>query len=541
MNLVSKIAPRVLLALAIFVLFINARSIYTTPVPNTWIWFSGDETQSMVEERSLLQTGFDTYWYAHNDGVAQGAGILKGSVWLVALLYAGPSLLTNANFVFVGRTITALLGLFLLGLVYWGSGRLGARPAIAMAGVLVLVSSTCYFVMSHCARPDIPVGIVNLLIMVLTVASVSTVKQAELTRRRLFWVGVLFASTLLVSLHVAMDSTFPLLFLLWRGKAVRGIRDMLRFCAGFAVLFAILAALYVRATGAFSLLGYFLPTSSMFPIHNIFHPRADISTIILQYFHAREWIPYYLTGAIVIAIGLTLVYFIYPKRAGFRLSASQRLWLEALPFFILSNVLFEAREARYLIFVVPVYTVTLSFLAEELCQTVREPEWRRGLIVSCSVLLLIITCQSVIRFLSMQHVGERIFDTNERLSEQIYDTILKDAGPNPGSLRTILTMPAMLRLATRDHIDPCLPDLGDPEYSTGHGVEKLRQRGVRYIVTCTSSLIRDTYEDDENIESMPRNEVEPIAEYRAIYSDIGRNYSADMYVGIDTVRVYAVR
>jgi hypothetical protein len=541
MNLLSKIAPGVLLALTLFVLVINARSIYTTPVPNTWVWWSGDETQSMVEERSLLQTGLDTYWYAHNDGVAQGSGILKGSVWLVALLYAGPSFLTHVNFVFVGRTVSALLGLLLLGLVYWGSRRLGARPAIAMAGVLLFATSTCYFVMSHCARPDIPVGIANLLIMVLIVASVSTLGQAELTRKHLFWVGVLFVSTLLVSLHIAMDSTFPLLFLLWRGKAVRGIRDMLRFCSGFAVLFAVLAALYVKTTGAFHLLGSFLPTRSMLPINNIFHPRADISTIILQYFHAREWIPYYLTGGIVVAIGLTLIYFTQQKRADFRLSTSQRLWLEAFPFFILSMVLFEAREARYLIFVIPVFTVTLSFLAEQLWQTINATEWRRGLIVSCSVLLVFITWQSVLRFISMQQVGERIFKTNERLSEQIYNVIMKDAGPNPGSLRTILTMPAMLRLATREHIDPCLPDLGDSEYSTGRGIDKLRKRGVQYIVTCTSSLIRDTYEDDENIEGMPRNELEPIAEYRAIYSDVGRNYSADMYVGIDTVRVYAVR
>ncbi len=541
MNLLSRIAPGVLLALTLFLLFINARSIYTTPVPNTWVWWSGDETQSMVEERSLLQRGYDTYWYAHDSAVSRGAGILKGSVWLVALLYAGPSLLTNANFVLVARTVSALLGLLLLGLAYWGSRRLGARPVIAMAGLLLLVSSTCYFVMSHSGRPDIPVGIVNLLIMVLTVASVSSAERAALTRSRLFWVGVLFASTLLVSLHVAMDSTFPLLFLLWRGKAVRGIKDMLRFCSGFAVLFAVLAALYVNATGAFHLLGSFLPKRSMFPIDNIFHPRADISTIILQYFHAREWIPYYLTGGILMALGLALVYLTKPKRAGFRLSTSQRLWLEALPLFFLSTLLFEAREARYLIFVVPVYTVTLSFLAEQLWRMIVAPEWMRGLIVSCSVLLLIITWQSVRTFVSMQQIGERIFNTNKRLSEQIYNAILKDAGPNPGSLRTILTMPAMFRLASRDHIDPCLPDLGDSEYSTGHGVEKLRARGVRYIVTCTSSLIRDTYEDDENIEGMPKNEVEPIAEYRAIYSDVGRNYSPDMCVGIDTVRVYAVR
>ncbi len=541
MKLLSKIAPWALLALTLFVLFINSRSIYTTPVPNTWIWWSGDETQSMVEERSLLQTGLYTYWYAHNEGVAQGSGILKGSVWLVALLYAGPSLLTNTNFVFVARSVSALLGLLLLGLVYWGCRRLGARPAIAMASVLLFVSSMCYFIMSHSGRPDIPVGIVNLLIMVLTVASVSTTEQAELTRRRLFWVGVLFASTLLVSLHVAMDSTLPLLFLLWRGKAVRGIRDILRFGSGFAVLFAILAALYVKATGAFSLLGYFLPQPSMLPIHNIFHPRADLSTIILLYSHAREWIPYYLTGGIVVAMGLMLIYFTQPKRAGFKWSASQRLWLEALPFFIISTVLFEAREPRYLIFVVPVFTVTLSFLAEQLWQTVRGLAWRRGLVVSCSLLFVFITWQSVTLFISMQQIGERIFNTNERLSEQIYNVILKDAGPNPGSLRTILTMPAMLRLASRDHIDPCLPDLGDSEYSTGQGIEKLRSRGVRYIVTCTSSLIRDTYEDDENIESLPKNELEPLAEYRAIYSDVGRNYSPEMYVGIDTVRVYAVR
>jgi len=96
-------------------------------------------------------------------------------------------------------------------------------------------------------------------------------------------------------------------------------------------------------------------------------------------------------------------------------------------------------------------------------------------------------------------------------------------------------------LAAKPRIDPCLPDLGDSEYSRGQGLQKLHTRGVRYIVTCTSSLIRDTYEDDENIESMPPTEVKPIAEFHAIYSDIGRNYSEDMYVGMDTVRVYAVR
>ncbi len=99
MNIPSRIAVGFLLALTILVLVINVRSLYTTPVANTWVWWSGDETQSMVEERSLLETGLYTYRYMNDNTVAHGSGILKGSVWLVSLLYAGPTLLTDVNFV----------------------------------------------------------------------------------------------------------------------------------------------------------------------------------------------------------------------------------------------------------------------------------------------------------------------------------------------------------------------------------------------------------------------------------------------------------
>src|ERR1019366_7348587 len=190
------------------------------------------------------------------------------------------------------------------------------------------------------------------------------------------------------------------------------VKEFLRFLAGSVAVFILLSLVYFSATGAFSLLGYFSPDSPMLPINSIFHPRADFSNIFWRYFFAREWIPYYLKAGIATAIVFGYIFLSRPMRVEFRVTASQRLWLEALPLFVLSTVIFEARFSRYLIFVLPVFTVTLAFLLEEIWRLMWTPLWRICISVSSATFVLFILWQSVPNFLSMGAIGERITITN---------------------------------------------------------------------------------------------------------------------------------
>ncbi len=400
--------------------------------------------------------------------------------------------------------------------------------------------------MSHTARPDIPVGIANLLLLAGVAIAGGNPRSVARTRDHLYAAGAVFGAALLVSLHVPIDCTIPVLFILWRAKILRNITDFLRFVAGFLMIFVPLTAIYLAASGAFSLLGFFSPDSAMLPINSIFRGRSDLSNIVLRYFFAREWIPYYLTAGIVVGALLLITTGSRPKRAGFRLTNAQRLWLEALPLFVLSTVILEARLPRYLIFVLPVFTVTLAFLTEGIWSMLRAPRWRMGLAVSSGVLFVIITWQSTQTFRSMEAVGNQITANNASVSKQVYAAILNDSrrtsgSENPGKLKTMLSTPALLNLATMAHIDPYTAFFNYPDTARALALHNLRVRGIQYIVKTTSSLIRDTYEDDEPLEGISPSALTPIFQTCAIVSDIGRNYSPDMCIGTDTIRVYAVR
>jgi len=537
----SRIVIASLLTLIVILLIVNMRGLYTTPVANTWVWWNGDETQSMVEERSLIETGLYTYRYAHDNTVAHGSGILKGSVWLVGLTYAGPSLLTNTNFVLVGRTINAIFGLLLLGMVYRACRLFGVQPTIAVGGVFLLASSTCYFITSHTARPDIPVGIANLLLLMMAVLARSSPKKVGKSRTNSFIAGILLGASLLVSLHVAIDCTLPVLYILWRTKSLRSAMDVLRFAAGVLTSCIPLSSIYLAATGTFSLLGFFSPSSQMLPINSIFHPRSDISNIILRYFFAREWIPYYIIFGIAIGTALFLMLVSKHRRNSLHLTLAQRIWAEMLPIFIFSTVIFEARRPYYLIFVLPIFTVTLAFFAERIWMTVRKRQWRTGIVISCSVLVLLIAWQSIENNLSMEAIGDLITSNNDAVSRLAYSAILRDAGSNPGKVRVMISAPAMLNLATKEHIEPYTADFLYPDSVFAHTLQNLHARGIQYVVKVTSSNIRDTYEDDEQIESITPADIPTIFQTTSIVSDIGRNYEAGACFGMDTIRVYAVR
>src|SRR5947209_13858405 len=159
-NPLSSVFIQVVLAMMLsVVLWTNWQSLYYYPTPNSWIYWAGDETQAMSESVSQVQHGIYAYPQAVGSVFENGAGIIKGSVWLTSVMYGSVALLVHGNVVDVGRTISFVLGLVLLLAVYWLLRTQSVHPAIALCAVLMLASTDCFLIMSHTARPDILISI----------------------------------------------------------------------------------------------------------------------------------------------------------------------------------------------------------------------------------------------------------------------------------------------------------------------------------------------------------------------------------------------
>ena len=155
------------LVIAIFLVFeISSQSLTSAPVPDSIRW-GGDETWLMRE--FMTQASQGVMRYPESYGTAPRAdGVLAGSMWVEALLYGGAgNLFSPSNdLVSIGRGVTLVLSMVLLGVILWGLLRLGASKISALCAVLLLCANMSFFYASHSARYDILTGL-SLLVWVL--------------------------------------------------------------------------------------------------------------------------------------------------------------------------------------------------------------------------------------------------------------------------------------------------------------------------------------------------------------------------------------
>src|ERR1035437_9856444 len=164
MKALSRIVLAILLALIAVVLVVNVRYLYTAPIANTWTWWPGDETWLMSEFKEFLMTGHYINPNAPGSVYAVSSGLIFGSCYLTAVLYALPLLFIKGHTIDIGRTITWIFSVLALVALWQIARQYRVGPVLRAFGVLLLASTVCFFITSHSARSDMLIGLVVLIL-----------------------------------------------------------------------------------------------------------------------------------------------------------------------------------------------------------------------------------------------------------------------------------------------------------------------------------------------------------------------------------------
>ncbi|MFI5201955.1 MAG: hypothetical protein ACHQNE_06180, partial [Candidatus Kapaibacterium sp.] len=191
-----------LLALVTILVMLELLSLYSTPVPDSYLWW-GDESWLMIEFRTQILTGVFRHPYALGSSLAQGSGVVFGNMWVPALFYGVPAALVSPvamDIVLLGRTVTAVFAFTLLVALYEIIRRLTADRLLALFSVLLLLTSRSFLLTSHSARYDILTAlaiITGVYILLRHGAKWNRAATAAI-------VGFLTAAMLLITVHVTL-------------------------------------------------------------------------------------------------------------------------------------------------------------------------------------------------------------------------------------------------------------------------------------------------------------------------------------------------
>src|SRR5437667_2955264 len=152
----ERIAIWVMTGLIVAVLAFQVRLLYVFPQPDSARWW-GDETGQMEELRAELQDGYARVPTGLGSSVATTNGIVRGNSWFAAILYGIPALLfeRTTDLVTIGRTITFVLSLILVIVMYRMLRSFGASPPLVLFAIALLITTRSFFFASHAARLDV--------------------------------------------------------------------------------------------------------------------------------------------------------------------------------------------------------------------------------------------------------------------------------------------------------------------------------------------------------------------------------------------------
>jgi hypothetical protein len=521
----SRITIGLLLMLTVASLVINARCLYVYPVPNSWIYWSGDETQAMSESMAQVQTGIYSYPLAIGSIFSEGSGILKGSVWISSLMYGVPALIAHANPVDVGRTVSFILGILLLMAVYSIARRNGVQVVMALGAVLLLASSPCYLIMSHSARYDIFVGLGCIVILSILIGNE---KQSRMPSGMV--VGALAVACLLVSAHIWIDCFLAGVFLLWcRGFFAHWRKLVLSVCI-FVSGLAILSLFYYVKTGKLDFVGPF--DHVPIPLYRFFSPAAQRGNLWYRWFIVQQWSPAYIWFGIILILGTGYCLW---KRVP--MGKKIGIWAGAVALLIFSIVYFEVIVARYYIYILPSITVLFALAAEKIWKSIayRSVRFIAGM-VCVSILSLEIVSFAKNTFYEELY-SEQIVTSNVEGLNAVKQILEKDTSP---TIRAIVYTPALYGIAPHSKIQTIVPlFLYAPTQSWVRNTTPIWTR-FDYLVTYNSPRILDSAQSDRLVVQLFTSYIEKVFESTGCYTDIGRSYSEDGLKGLDTLRLYKV-
>ncbi|HEY3876715.1 MAG TPA: hypothetical protein VGM92_14665 [Candidatus Kapabacteria bacterium] len=510
----------------LFVLFQNARSLYTYPVPNSWIYWSGDETQAMSESVAQVKSGIYSYPLAVGSIFSQGSGIVKGSVWISSLLYGGAGMI-GANLVDAGRTASFVVAIFVLAAIYFIARRYGVRRNVALFGVLAFAATPCFLIMSHCARYDIFVGFSCLLLIAFLIPPNGTNISRTVPPSGVA-IGLVLIAGLMVSAHVWIDCFLAVLFLMWRRKIWRKPKSLLQMVLTTACGLALLSLVYYLGAGRFDLLGPF--DHVPLPLYRFFSPGAERGNLLYRWFIVRQWSPAYIGIGMMLLVGI--IYFLIKKK---HFSSVVIEWAGAVGLILFSIVYLEMIVPRYYIYVLPAITVLIALVADQLWTNIERNSlrWAIG-----TLIVAFLGAQTV---LFMRNADEeamysaKLVLNNSNALHSVKEILEKDSA----SRIRVVGYPAALYVMEKwPRIQTIVPLFLDAPSAAW--VRDRSPNGSRadYLVSYNSSRVLDPTQNDRLVLDWLDGHAIKVFESVGCYTDIGRSYSADGMKGFDTLRLY---
>ena len=521
-----------LLAIASAIFLLDLISLYSTPVPDSYLWW-GDESWLMLEFRNQMMHGVFQHPYALGSSLAHGSGIIFGNMWVPAIFYGIPAALITPermDIVLLGRSITTIFSFTLLVALYEIVRRLTLDRLLALFSVLLLLTSRSFLFSSHSARYDILTALAILAGVYLLLRI-----HSPLTALRAAIMGFIAAATMLVTIHVTLALMLATLVAILYYAENRWPRLVLGFLSGVAV-FAIMLLGISAVRGQMTLFGMSGTTSFALNLHDIpalrFYSRSvQIANL------AQRWtmLRMYGLGYILVFATIAIIYIIqYLRRIR---PIPIHIHAVTIVIVLLSWLEFEsAAPSSYLIYVLPVLSIAVALSMKHLMRE-HIRTWAIGVV---SILLGIFAFQDI----PGEHgKGYHIMTSN---SLAVGTALGEIEGSNTGTRPLVLAFnPAIhevlrdtnVRLMTTQFIE--YP--GDASFTGNFYADSILQKtGVNYILLYASALKPDYMREVGPIRSALNRIGTPIWERPGYFTDIGRTYFDTTLGAPDTLRLYRI-
>ncbi len=525
-------------SLAVFAL--QLRTLYTVPVYDSVRW-GGDETWLMREFVHQAAHGVLLYPESFGEPVRTN-GVLAGSMWGNALLYGVPGIIFFPHYDYdsIGRTVTALLALLLIGSLYCITRSLKIDPILSALAVALMVMSQGFVWATHSARYDLLTG----LVLVWYCYYLSKIEKFGMWR--MFVAGAMGIVTVCFSPHLltlgaGATLAFFISIRIWQ-KPVR----IFAWLIGSLSAMVILSIAYVIGAGEFSLFGkggkagIFSFVLNEVPILRPFSRNVQVSNLMERIHLFQMDAP----GTLMLLGGALLVFIIYQFRlcrehvVDSAISRRQNFFLVCVLICTLSWLLMQGSRPYYLFHIVPLLLIG-GLIILEIWRETFSTRWfgEMGAII---VMLIAI-------FLGMDHaipnpaLGQAIaHDQQSAISR-----LLGEVGISSHRRSRILLDVAGLDRALVDTSHKVLTlDMFQPPPNAEALVGKLRSNGIDYVLL-RSSPLGTPFEPGRALIPHVLDSIGIVQDSAlGIFYDDGRSYDASLSTlldeGLDTLKLYRV-
>ncbi len=501
-------------------------------MPDSARWW-GDETGQIIELKAELHDGFAHIPIGFGSTVAVTNGIVRGNSWLAAIVYGLPAIVFSslADLVSIGRTVTAILSVVLVGFLFYAMRAFGVDRLLALFATLLLISTRSFFFASHAARLDVAAGLalVGCVFYLSQVFERWTLASCQPSARWFFLLGAGMLLLATLSIHL-LTLLAPIgLLALYHFGAFKHLSHLGAAVGGVLAVAAVLFAIYVISGAPITLFGttvlhtQFHSVIDEIPITKLISPNAQIGNLLERWegFIAEAPAMFVL---LVVAVAVCILRFKHHA-----LTLSERFAVQACVLAVLSWLLFESYAMYYYMQVLPLIALVLTFvISRAVPRLILKSETRLALSFGAIVIFYFGIADASRAGTS----GARITGVNEQALRHTMQNMINPRG-------VILAQnPALAWLLYHTELTVMSPHFLEFPLNERADVEVMRGEQVAYVLSYTESG-----QSNYSFEVTPMKHVtdslgELIATEHGRLLDVNRNYFALDSTRIDTLKLY---